>query len=108
MQGITRSQIIPAVSSREAFAAIDAAKLEQSPAQAIAEHTGDSSLLTIIREQDGTGNELHVEVFPDGRIQLWAREPVFWFGTSEVAELIGALAQAHIKSAGIARERAAK
>jgi hypothetical protein len=117
MQGITRSQIIPAVSSKQAFAEIDArnaAKAAQhelvlSPAELLHDHdparypAPPERKVRIVTETDGTGAEIHVEVFPDGRITLWSSDNVLWFTPSDTVELIAALCDAHVESSGIVK-----
>ena len=101
MQGHNRTLVNPSVSYRDEVAKIDARKSAEVEAGASAEeivasHTGRHEYIQtttrIVREGlNGTGNELHIDVIEDGRICLWAKEPVFWFAAEEIPALISQL-----------------
>jgi hypothetical protein len=54
----------------------------------------------VLRETNGTGTELHIDVADPGRVSLWSSDPVLWLNPSEVTELIVALTAARSAAGG--------
>ena len=90
MQAVSRTLVVPPVSSREAFAELDARKdLQLSAAELIAEHTGNTEyFLPLVQKESegGTGERAEVELTPDNYVQLYA-SGVCWYTPHEAREL---------------------
>lgn len=124
MRGTVRTLVNPPVSSRAAFAEIDAAKLS---AAEIAEadskgidlvvsseqvrrpgssESHDVVLSRIVQESKIVASqsldigEIHVDVRGDGRIDLWSSTPCTRFTPLDLLKLVAALSEAYVEGGG--------